>query len=74
VWFILGFLVAAAHVTWIPSLKPFGHLVFVSAQHSLVVTLFLIGSGLSRNALPVSVSRQASVDPSSSLGLMGSRA
>jgi len=50
-WFILGFLAAAAIVTWIPALKPSGHLVFVGAQRSLVVTLFLIGSGLSREAL-----------------------
>jgi uncharacterized integral membrane protein (TIGR00698 family) len=50
-WFILGFVVAAALVTWMPSLKPAGHLVFVGAQRSLVVTLFLIGSGLSRSAL-----------------------
>ena len=50
-WFILGFLAAAALVTWIPTLKPAGHMIFVSAQRSLVVTLFLIGSGLSRTAL-----------------------
>jgi uncharacterized integral membrane protein (TIGR00698 family) len=50
-WFILGFVAAAALVTWMPSLKPAGHLVFVGAQRSLVVTLFLIGSGLSRSAL-----------------------
>ena len=50
-WFILGFLAAAALVTWIPALKPAGHMVFVGAQRSLVVTLFLIGSGLSRAAL-----------------------
>ncbi len=50
-WFILGFLAAAALVTWAPSLKPAGHMVFVGAQRSLVVTLFLIGSGLSRSAL-----------------------
>ncbi|MGH7836391.1 MAG: YeiH family protein [Candidatus Binataceae bacterium] len=50
-WFILGFLAAAAIVTWIPALKPSGHAVFVGAQRSLVVTLFLIGSGLSREAL-----------------------
>ena len=52
-WFILGFLAAAALVTWLPSLKPFGHFAFVGAQRSLVVTLFLIGSGLSRDALRV---------------------
>jgi len=50
-WFILGFLAAAALVTWVPALKPAGHMVFVGAQRSLVVTLFLIGSGLSRTAL-----------------------
>lgn len=50
-WFILGFVLAAALVTWIPSLKPSGHLVFVAAQRCLVLTLFLIGSGLSRSAL-----------------------
>jgi len=52
-WFILGFLAAAAIVTWIPALKPSAHAVFVGAQRSLVVTLFLIGSGLSRQALQV---------------------
>ena len=52
-WFILGFVAAAALVTWVPALKPAGHMVFVGAQRSLVVTLFLIGSGLSRSALQV---------------------
>ena len=52
-WFILGFLAAAAIVTWMPALKPAGHDLFVGAQRSLVVTLFLIGSGLSRQALKV---------------------
>src|SRR5579863_4567927 len=52
-WFILGFLAAAAIVTWLPALKPSGHIVFAGAQRSLVVTLFLIGSGLSRQALQV---------------------
>ena len=50
-WFILGFLVAAAIVTWIPALKPSGRAVFAVAQRSLVLTLFLIGSELSREAL-----------------------
>jgi uncharacterized membrane protein YadS len=52
-WFILGFLAMAALVTWIPALKPSAHGVFVGAQRSLVITLFLIGSGLSRQALRV---------------------
>jgi uncharacterized membrane protein YadS len=46
-WFILGFLAMAAIVTWLPALKPPGHLVFLTAQRALVITLFLIGSGLS---------------------------
>ncbi|HTY55106.1 MAG TPA: putative sulfate exporter family transporter [Candidatus Binataceae bacterium] len=50
-WFIVGFIAMAALVTWIPSLKPIGHTVFLGAQRSLVITLFLIGSGLSRSAL-----------------------
>jgi uncharacterized membrane protein YadS len=50
-WFILGFLGAAAFVTWIPALTPSSHIVFLCAQRLLVVTLFLIGSGLSRQAL-----------------------
>jgi uncharacterized integral membrane protein (TIGR00698 family) len=50
-WFILGFVAAAAVVSWVPSIKPAGHLVFLAAQRSLVVTLFLIGSGLNREAL-----------------------
>jgi uncharacterized integral membrane protein (TIGR00698 family) len=50
-WFILGFLAAAAFVSWVPAVKPAGHMVFVRAQRFLVVTLFLIGSGLSRSAL-----------------------
>lgn len=52
-WFILGFLAAAAIVTWIPAIKPSAHGVFIGAQRSLVVTLFLIGSGLSRKALRI---------------------
>jgi uncharacterized membrane protein YadS len=56
-WFILGFLAAAAVVTWIPVLKPSGRAIFAVAQRSLVLTLFLIGSELSREAL-VSVGRR----------------
>jgi uncharacterized membrane protein YadS len=38
-------------VTWIRALTHSGHIVFLGAQRLLVVTLFLIGSGLSRQAL-----------------------
>ena len=47
-WFILGFLLAAALVTWIPELRPAGHVVEAIAKRLMVLTLFLIGSGLTR--------------------------
>jgi uncharacterized integral membrane protein (TIGR00698 family) len=50
-WFILGFVAAAALVTWLPALRPAGQLVAEVARRALVVTLFLIGVGLSREAL-----------------------
>jgi uncharacterized integral membrane protein (TIGR00698 family) len=50
-WFILGFLIAAALVTWIPDLQSFGHQVEAIAKHLFVLTLFLIGSNLTPAAL-----------------------
>ncbi|MGE5234360.1 MAG: YeiH family protein [Acidobacteriota bacterium] len=50
-WFILGFLGAAAAVTFLPALQPAGHVVAAAAQRSLVLTLFLLGLGLSRQAV-----------------------
>ena len=50
-WFIAGFLVMAGVVTWIPALRVPGHWVAFAAQRVLVLTLFLIGAGLSRKAL-----------------------
>jgi uncharacterized integral membrane protein (TIGR00698 family) len=50
-WFIAGFLVMAGIVTWIPALRVPGHWVAFAAQRVLVLTLFLIGAGLSRKAL-----------------------
>ena len=47
-WFILGFLMMAAIVTWIPALGPVGHMLESIAKRSLVLTLFLIGSSLTR--------------------------
>jgi uncharacterized membrane protein YadS len=47
-WFILGFLAAAALVTWIPALSELGQLFASLAKRTLVLTLFLIGSGLTR--------------------------
>jgi uncharacterized integral membrane protein (TIGR00698 family) len=50
-WFILGFLTAAALVTWLPGLASAGKVVASIARGGLVVTLFLIGSGLTRATL-----------------------
>jgi uncharacterized integral membrane protein (TIGR00698 family) len=50
-WFILGFLAAAALVSYVPSLRPAGEAVAHGARRLLVLTLFLLGLGLSRGAL-----------------------
>ena len=50
-WFILGFLLAAALVSFVPALQPGGRLVASVAQRLLVLTLFLLGLGLSRSAV-----------------------
>jgi uncharacterized integral membrane protein (TIGR00698 family) len=50
-WFILGFILAAAIVTWIPSLAPLGHEVESIAKKLMILTLFLIGAGLTREAV-----------------------
>lgn len=50
-WFILGFLGMAAVMTWVPALQPAGHVVETVAKRTLVLTLFLIGSNLTRETL-----------------------
>lgn len=50
-WFILWFLLVAALVTWVPALQPAGKIVAVVARQVLVATLFLVGAGVSREAL-----------------------
>jgi uncharacterized integral membrane protein (TIGR00698 family) len=50
-WFILGFLMVAAAVTWIPGLQVAGKSVEWLSRRSLVLTLFWIGLGLSREKL-----------------------
>ena len=50
-WFMLGFLAAAAVVTFVPALRGAGHVVALLAQRLLAATLFLIGLGLTRPAL-----------------------
>jgi uncharacterized integral membrane protein (TIGR00698 family) len=50
-WFILGFVAVAALVTWVPALAPAGRAVAALARRGLVLSLFLIGCGLTRGAL-----------------------
>ncbi|HVI76372.1 MAG TPA: putative sulfate exporter family transporter [Anaeromyxobacteraceae bacterium] len=50
-WFILGFVLAAAFATYVPGLQPAGKLLATVGARALVLTLFLIGLGLSRASL-----------------------
>ena len=50
-WFILGFVAMAALVTFVPALQGAGDMIAFGAKRLLVLTLFLIGAGLSRKAL-----------------------
>lgn len=50
-WFIFGFLLAAALVTWIPNLQNPGMKIHNIASQALVATLFCIGSNLSRTTI-----------------------
>lgn len=50
-WFILGFIAAAALVTWVPALRPAGHVVAAVSRQALVLTLFIIGANLTRSAV-----------------------
>lgn len=50
-WFILGFFLIAALVTWVPEIRPVGQMLHVLAKRLLVFTLFLIGANLNLKAL-----------------------
>jgi uncharacterized integral membrane protein (TIGR00698 family) len=50
-WFILGFVAVAALATFLPALRPAGLLAAEAGRRALVLTLFLVGLGLSRQAL-----------------------
>lgn len=50
-WFILGFILMAALVTWMPALQEAGHWIELIAKRLLVVTLFFIGASITREAL-----------------------
>ena len=45
-WFILGFVLTAAIVTWIPATQAAGHWIEAVAKRTLVLTLFFIGANL----------------------------
>ncbi len=50
-WFIVGFVLASAMVTLLPSLSATGHLIETGARRLMVVTLFLIGASLTKDSL-----------------------
>lgn len=50
-WFILGFVAVAALASYVPALHAPGLLLAAGARRALVLTLFLIGLGLSRKTL-----------------------
>jgi uncharacterized membrane protein YadS len=50
-WFLAGFIAIAALVSWVPGLQAAGLAVASGARRTLVVTLFLIGSTLTREAV-----------------------
>ncbi len=50
-WFILGFIAASCLFTFIPTVQPIGTIVGFWAKRLFIVTLFLVGSTLSRSSL-----------------------
>ncbi len=50
-WFIPGFLIASALVTWLPVTAPAGGLLKEISKYMMILTLFLIGANLSREKL-----------------------
>lgn len=50
-WFIVGFIAFAALVTYWPTLQPAGNIIADIARRVLVLTLFLIGANLNKEAL-----------------------
>lgn len=50
-WFILGFILAAGLVTFIPALQEPGHYIEAVAKKLMVLTLFFIGSSLTRQTV-----------------------
>jgi uncharacterized integral membrane protein (TIGR00698 family) len=49
--FIVGFIAAAFINSWLPDLQPLWNVLYTVSKQSLVMTLFLIGAGLTRQVL-----------------------
>ena len=49
--FILGFIAAAFINSWLPDLRPLWDILYTVSKQALVMTLFLIGAGLTRQVL-----------------------
>lgn len=50
-WFIGVFIIAMVLNTWVPAIHNYGHYIVHAAKAGLTLTLFLIGSGLSKKVL-----------------------
>lgn len=50
-WFILGFVMTATLMTYVPQLSPIGHWIEWAAKRLMVLTLFLIGANLTPQTL-----------------------
>lgn len=50
-WFILGFILAATLMTLFPDYRPYGDMVVTISKKLMIVILFLIGSGLTRETV-----------------------
>lgn len=50
-WFILGFILMATIMTWVPELHPIGSVISSIAKKLLVLTLFFIGSNLNLESI-----------------------
>ncbi|PZP57293.1 MAG: putative sulfate exporter family transporter [Micavibrio aeruginosavorus] len=50
-WFIGGFLLMSLFISYVPSLSEFGQIIELSAKRLMVLVLFFIGTGLTRELL-----------------------
>lgn len=50
-WFIPGFLIAAALVTWVPALQSTGGVLKELSKYLMILTLFIIGTNISKDKI-----------------------